>query len=151
VAPPHRCKGVALPSAASWGCRPRRSRQARGGGTIKYSGDSGIHRRDLLKIRRVAAAGGGLVALGAATAGPAAATVTPVPAPPPTVEAPAPVPTDGAASEPVLSVTKSALGLSDVDNTSDLQKPVSLAQQAALEDFKSSTMTTTCPFKLILS
>jgi hypothetical protein len=96
---------------------------------MKYSGDSGIHRRDLLRIGRVAAAGGGLVALAAATAGPAAATVTP----PPTIEAPAPVPADGATSEPVLSVTKSTLGLSDVDNTSDLQKPVSLAQQAALD------------------
>ncbi|WP_314195008.1 hypothetical protein [uncultured Arthrobacter sp.] len=84
----------------------------------------------------MAATGGGLLALTAVAARPAAATTLPTPPPEPLPsETAEPVPTDPpvVAPEPVPAITKATIGLSEVDNTSDLNKPVSIAQQAALD------------------
>lgn len=104
------------------------------GKNLKASGKTAIHRRALFKLGRIAATGGGLVALTAATARPATATVSPTPTPAPPEAEPTPPPEAPApTSEPEPEVTKESIGLSEVDNTSDLNKPVSLAQQAALD------------------
>jgi hypothetical protein len=101
---------------------------------LKASGKTAIHRRALFRLGSVAATGGGLVALTAVTARPAAATVTPTPTTLPPQGEPTPLPESPApAPEPAPEVTKASIGLSEVDNTSDLNKPVSVAQQAALD------------------
>lgn len=104
------------------------------GKNLKASGKTAIHRRALFKLGHLAATGGGLAALAAATARPAAATMAPTPTPLPTESEPAPPPESPTPRmEPAPEVTKASIGLSEVDNTSDLNKPVSPAQQAALD------------------
>ena len=106
---------------------------------MEWFGEGGLERRAVLNLGRIAAAGGGLLALATVTAGPASATTVPtVPSPEaaPTPSGPAtdqPVSPEQPAPETVPALSKADVGLSEVDNTADADKPVSAAQQAALD------------------
>jgi hypothetical protein len=102
---------------------------------VEWFGEGGVDRRALLNLGRIAAAGGGLLALATVTAGPAQATTVPT-VPQPEV-APTPAPSGPPTAQPdpgtVPALSKADVGLSAVDNTADADKPVSAAQQAALD------------------
>lgn len=102
---------------------------------MEWFGEGGVDRRALLNLGRIAAAGGGLLALATVTAGPASATTVPTVPPPELAPTPAPSgpPTEEPAPETAPALSKADVGLSAVDNTADVDKPVSAAQQAALD------------------